>query len=124
MIDLRGRPASVYRVFGKNSRLLYVGCTVRPAQRVPAQCDYVQWRSRRPVTAVVVESYRTWEEATAAEAQAIAGERPALNRKPGYSRLAAGREPVRVSSRTFHMGRDSKRVTQKQLDDFLEGDNQ
>lgn len=94
-VVLEGRPASMYRIFGKNSRLLYVGCTVDPEARIRESAGMCRWRGKRPLTAIKVEDYATWEQANTAEAIAIETEAPVFNRKPGR-RLAEPCPPIRV----------------------------
>lgn len=73
MRDLPGRRHFVYRCFGYDGRLLYIGATSDYDQRVK------EYDRRREVRRIERQEYPTRAEAFAAEHAAIVTERPAWN---------------------------------------------
>ena len=68
----------VYRAYHSDGRLLYIGCSFRPTNRLHyhATTAATWWPH---VTRIDVEHFDTVEEARAAEAHAISTERPLVN---------------------------------------------
>jgi hypothetical protein len=76
---LRDRPASVYRLFDADDRLLYVGCSESVRTRLNAHRCEKDWFPT--VTRTTVQGFPTREEALAAELEAIRSEAPVHNVK-------------------------------------------
>jgi predicted GIY-YIG superfamily endonuclease len=87
-----GRTA-VYRLYGADDQLLYIGCTDDPESRWVQHAGDKSWWPK--VTRKAVEWRDTREEALAAEAAAIAGEAPEWN----WTHNRIGRERVRREMR-------------------------
>lgn len=75
--NLAGRRTAIYRWFDANDRLLYVGITANPGQRVQHHEYNQPWFAA--ATRCVVEWYETRAEAEAAELVAIRREEPLRN---------------------------------------------
>lgn len=76
---------SLYRMFDADGELLYIGRTARPGNRWEYHRNTAFWWLR--VTTITVEHFLTRDEASVAELDAIAKERPTFNVKgqqPGY----------------------------------------
>lgn len=85
-------PHWVYRVFDADDALLYIGCSLNPAQRLDGHAvSKVWWEFVRSIT---VESYPTKAEARVAEAAAIAAEKPRYNIKHKGERQSQSRTLV------------------------------
>lgn len=70
--------AYVYRLYGADDRLLYVGATINVQQRLRDHGRDKEWWSEVARTEVS-EPYESWDPAHAAEIEAIRAEHPAYN---------------------------------------------
>lgn len=73
------RPASVYRFFGYDGQLLYVGMTENPAHRFASHMSCAVWRGLADPDRTTLEWYRSSADALSAEAAAIRAEQPLYN---------------------------------------------
>lgn len=74
---LDGEPTTLYRMWGDNHRLLYVGITKRGYGRMYNHARMSEWW--RQVITISLEHYPSREDAMAAEARAIHREKPIYN---------------------------------------------
>ena len=72
-----GDGRAVYRHFGADGRLLYVGCTGNPVQRTALHASQTPWF--RQIVRIEIEWFETGAEAIAAELEAIRTENPPFN---------------------------------------------
>lgn len=76
----------LYRMYDRRGRLLYLGCSSNPANRV--RTHYLtRWWGQYVVRVVLSEPYDTQEEAYRAERQAILAEQPVHNKNGRGSRV-------------------------------------
>lgn len=78
------RPHYVYRCFDAEGRLLYVGCTVNPKDRIAQHRDTAWWGDRIASARMTVFPHRDY--ALAKEREAIFAERPVCNVKGRWHR--------------------------------------
>lgn len=106
VVDLLGRPAAVYRIYAdEGAVLLYVGCTVNVEHRVRESADCCG-RVRKPISAIKVSHYSSWEQAITAETRAIYNEGSLLNnRRRGRELVEEVPPPVRVEWYGYDRGR-------------------
>ena len=73
----RAKPTALYRLFGKDDRLLYVGIAVNPDKRIANHRNNKPWWPE--VTRHTIDWLGDWESALKREAEAIHAERPVHN---------------------------------------------
>ena len=73
----RAKPTALYRLFGKEDRLLYVGIAVNPEKRLASHRTSKPWWPE--VTRHTIDWLDDWESALKREAEAIHAERPVHN---------------------------------------------
>jgi excinuclease UvrABC nuclease subunit len=71
------KPAQLYRHFGDDGTLLYVGISLSAIQRLAQHRDHAHWFEQ--IKRVEMQQFPTREEALAAEREAIAREQPLFN---------------------------------------------
>jgi hypothetical protein len=72
------QPAQVYRLYDRNGRLLYCGVSLCCVSRAAKHRIAAPWFA--DVATIQVTHYRRWDDARAAEIDAIQNEHPAHNR--------------------------------------------
>lgn len=98
---------SVYRAYGSDDRLLYVGCTARPLNRLHTQSQSEWWQHAAYMT---FEHFDTRSVALEAERVAIEDEDPLYNlRRPGWSAVTAAERKVQARARVdaYHAERSA-----------------
>ena len=95
MSHLAFTPHTVYRAYGTDDRLLYVGCTAKGLSRMAQQQSKEWWQKTLYMT---FQHFATRDEALLAEAEAIENEDPIHNiRRAGWHPTKA--EAIRAQVR-------------------------
>lgn len=93
-----GTPTTLYRFFDREDRLLYVGISTDPRQRVSSHRAYKPWWTQS--VRIDLEHFSSWDEARAAEKAAIKTENPMHNLADVLSATELAIERVRERYRT------------------------
>lgn len=80
LATIRETPHYVYRCFDADGRLLYVGCSMNPEERMKEHRKFRPWWTNR-VTRMTLEGFPDQSAGLAAERQAIQTEHPLYNRQ-------------------------------------------
>ena len=96
----------VYRIFTKNDKLLYIGCSTDPERRLDELKRKMPWM--RYADRYTKEPYDTYDDGRSAEARAIEAEQPKYNRflKKTYTHLSDGKVRKNRRSRADWSGGD------------------
>ena len=81
-LDMMRAPAQLYRIFGEDRRLLYIGIARNARRRIYQHKSTARWAHE--IRRHTIEDFDTREAAVDAEARAITWERPAYNKRRPY----------------------------------------